>query len=60
MEEKEKQPCWLARLYKAMKRRHWDSGEETISDNQVLMQAAIVLTIINVVTLFIKVGQVTR
>lgn len=58
MEEKEKQPCWWARLRRALKRKHWDTDEEALQDAQVFTQTAIVLTSINVIAATIQVIKV--
>ena len=51
MDTKEKEPCWLERLYRAMKRKHWSSEREAIPDAQILIQVAIILTVINVIVI---------
>lgn len=56
--KQEKQPCWLARLYRAIKRKHWNNDEEALQDAQVFTQVAITLTVINVVAATIQVVKV--
>ncbi len=49
-----KQPCWMARLYRAIKRKHWNTDEEALQDAQVFTQVAITLTFINVTVITVQ------
>ncbi len=60
VEKKEKQPCWLARLRRALKRKHWDTDEEALQDAQVFIQASLAIIWISVLNIIWGIVEIVR